>query len=167
MGANAPFSTAPRLATVGNAFSSDQQRGYAKLITGQRCALLREPVNPITLHSTLAGRSRLWLRYPNSLEMPGHRRRVTSSMVLSGDPCLSRIMSCPCVGEYSSHKRQRPCCHMLRTRSPMSRRTCPASARTDVAVAATGHVVHSNNSRRAAGMNRVREAYTCRSPRPL
>ena len=48
--------------------------------------------------------------------------------------------------------------HMLRIRAPTSRRTCLGSARPDAAATTIGHVVHSNNGSRVAGMNRVRAA---------
>jgi hypothetical protein len=57
--------------------------------------------------------------------------------------------------------------HMLRIRAATSNFTCPASARRDASGATTGQVVHSNSDSRVAGMNRVREAYTCLSPRAL
>jgi hypothetical protein len=48
--------------------------------------------------------------------------------------------------------------HMPRIRAPTSRRTCLGSGRSDAAAVTIGHVVHSNNGSRAAGMKRVREA---------
>ena len=89
MGTNAPFSTAPRPAIVDNAFSSGQQRGHAYGFAsvgslGQRRALLREPVNPTTLHSTL--------RWPIT---PLVASRIVRKMPGGGDSCLlaNRVLS--------------------------------------------------------------------------
>jgi hypothetical protein len=55
---------------------------------------------------------------------------------------------------------------MLSIRAPMSRGTCLASVHLEVSAATIGQVVRSKNGSKAVGMNRVREAYTCRSATP-
>jgi len=80
---------------------------------------------------------------------------------MRGSPLDSMSRSTSHTSRRSSYR------HMPRIRAPMSRRTCLASAWLEASTVTTGHAAHSNNGRRVAGMNRVREAYTCLSPRPL